>query len=384
MINKRLLIRNLLSHNDENSFYDNKRKIDLDSKEGKAKFLKHICALSNSNPENNSYIVIGVDDGSNKIIGVDFFDDSRIQDLVNSCLVNPPLIKYENISFPRLQRHKVVGLVTIIPTNKLSSLKKNYWKYTKGMAFFRKGSASTPTRNGFVLRNNNKELVQKLEKNSSDNLELTLNGVFDFIRQHPPKLNPNYLVFKEYFVLCWAGEKKYIDGELYYTRVDIELIKEQVRLFFSSLDIVTIEVSKESFIITEYVYLGILKDLKKYPLEKTVIHFSDNGTYNIATEFLFETPRFDQKNLQTVYDENNIVLEKIIQDTALTSYENEVYKDFPVTYLICSLNGFNEAKSKLQSASVYLKKLEDKKSYIQYKEAIRLLRKVKYQLQNKN
>ena len=122
---------------------------------------------------------------------------------------------------------------------------------------------------------------------------------------------------------------------------------------------------------------------KKYPLDKTVIHFSDNGTYNIATEFLFETPRFDQKNLQTVYDENNIVLEKIVQKKVLTHFENEVFKDFPITYLICSLNGFHEAKDKLQSASLYLKKLEDKKSYVQYKEAIRLLRKVKYQFQNK-
>ena len=83
MINKRLLIKNLLSHNDENSFYDKKQKLSLSNKEGKAKFLKHICALSNSNPENNSYIVIGVSDERNEIIGVDFFDDSKIQNLVN-------------------------------------------------------------------------------------------------------------------------------------------------------------------------------------------------------------------------------------------------------------------------------------------------------------
>jgi len=56
MINKRLLIKNLLAYNDENSFYDKKRKISLETKEGKAKFLKHVCALSNSNPKNNSYI----------------------------------------------------------------------------------------------------------------------------------------------------------------------------------------------------------------------------------------------------------------------------------------------------------------------------------------
>lgn len=383
MINKRLLIRNLLSHNDENSFYDNKRKIDLETKEGKAKFLKHICALSNSNPENNSFIVIGIEDGTNKIIGVDFFDDSRIQDLVNSCLVNPPIIKYENISFPRLQRYKVVGLVTVLPANKLTFLRKNYWKYDKGVAFFRKGSTSTPTSSGFVLRSNNKQLVEKLEKNSSDTIELTLNGVFDFVNQHPKKLNPSYLVFKECFVLCWAGEKKIIDGETYYSRVDIELVKEQVRLFYSALDIVSIQISKDSFIITEYVYLGVLKDLKKYPLEKTIIHFSENGTYKIVTEFLFKMPKFDQNNLCNLYVNNNKVLGKLIKNSGLTEFEMGLFQDFPITYLLCSLSGIEEAKEKLKTASYYLKKLDNKKSYIQYKEAIRLLRKVKYQLGNK-
>ena len=72
MINKRLLIKNLLAHNDESSFYDKKRQLNLHSREGKAKFLKHICALSNSNPANNSYIVVGVEDHDNEIVGDDF------------------------------------------------------------------------------------------------------------------------------------------------------------------------------------------------------------------------------------------------------------------------------------------------------------------------
>jgi len=77
MINKRLLIKNLLAHNDECSFYDKKRQLNLHTREGKGKFLKHICALSNSNPSNNSYIVVGVEDHDNEIVGVDFFDRSE-------------------------------------------------------------------------------------------------------------------------------------------------------------------------------------------------------------------------------------------------------------------------------------------------------------------
>ena len=38
MINKRLLVKALLSHNDENSFYDKKLKLNLATKEDKAKF----------------------------------------------------------------------------------------------------------------------------------------------------------------------------------------------------------------------------------------------------------------------------------------------------------------------------------------------------------
>ena len=36
MINKRLLVKNLLAHNDENSFYDKKLQLNLGNKEGKA------------------------------------------------------------------------------------------------------------------------------------------------------------------------------------------------------------------------------------------------------------------------------------------------------------------------------------------------------------
>ena len=144
MINKRLLIKNLLAHNDENSFYDKKRVIDISRKEGKAKFLKHVCALANSNPRNRSYIVIGVEDEDNEILGVDFFDDSKIQNLVNAYLENPPLISYENVLFPNLPEGLVVGLVTISSSGKICSLRRNIWKYYGGAVFFREGSISMP------------------------------------------------------------------------------------------------------------------------------------------------------------------------------------------------------------------------------------------------
>ncbi|MDG1314675.1 MAG: putative DNA binding domain-containing protein, partial [Flavobacteriaceae bacterium] len=183
MINKRLLIKNLLAHNDESSFYDKKLQINISSKEGKAKFLKHICALSNSNPNNNSYIVIGIDDQYNHIIGVDFFDDSKIQNLVNAYLSHPPIIQYENIPFPHLNNDKVVGLVTIRPkeTKEITSLRKNIWKYYIGSVFFREGSMSIPKKSVTQLTDFNSEIVTAIEAHAQNNIEYTLDGVISFV-----------------------------------------------------------------------------------------------------------------------------------------------------------------------------------------------------------
>jgi len=379
MINKRLLIKNLLAHNDENSFYDNKQKVSLDSSEGKAKFLKHVCALSNSNPENNSYIVVGIEDQTNNIVGVDFFDDSKIQNLVNAYFQNPPKIQYENIPFPTLPRYKVVGLVTIHPNNNITALKKTIWKYVKGRIFFRRGSNSMSTLGKFELKSTNKEIVEAIEKNASNNIEMTLDGVFDFMNQHKDEYNPTYKVFNEQFVLCWAGKKKQVGDKVFYSRVDIELINEQVRLFYSALDEVKIEFNHTSFRITEYVYLKIKEHFDYYPLEKTVFHFKENGKLDIATEFLFQPPKFDKTVLHHVFNNCNAILEKLKKNLPLTKNEKIDLEELPINYLICVLNEIPKAYTKLLETKNYLKKLKDKSTYIKYKEAVRILRKINYE-----
>jgi predicted HTH transcriptional regulator len=194
MINKRLLVKNLLAHNDENSFYDKKRFISIGEKEGKAKFLKHVCALANSNPKNNSFIVVGVEDEDNKIVGVDFFDDSKIQNLVNAYLENPPIISYENIPFPHLPEGKVVGLVTIKSNGKVCALRKNIWKYYGGVVFFREGSISLPKAFDIELKDINSDKVATIEQHARNNIELTLDGVIDFINNRHADLTSDYKV----------------------------------------------------------------------------------------------------------------------------------------------------------------------------------------------
>lgn len=377
MINKRLLIKNLLAHNSENSFYDKKRQLNIAEKEGKAKFLKHVCALANSNPYNNSYIVIGVEDEDNNIKGVDFFDDSKIQNLVNAYLLNPPSISYENIPFPHLPEDLVVGLVSI-RANKgaLCSLRKNIWKYTAGTTFYREGSISMPASTTMLPNTENRETLAAIENHSQNNIEHTLNGVFDFFKNHRD-LAPTYKVFKEYFVVCWSGKKHIVNNKNYYSRLDIALINEQVKLFYSELDEVSIQITDDYFRILEYVHLGVKDDFRYYPLEEVSILFNENATYEIQTKLLFQPPQFEKRNLFHIFNSYNRLLEQIKHNIPLTPQEQKDLRNLPSTYLICHFNGFETAIEKLEEAKLHLKNY-DSAVYQLYKETMRILRKVKY------
>jgi len=377
MINKRLLVKNLLAHNDENSFYDKKRFINIGQKEGKAKFLKHVCALANSNPNNHSFIVIGVEDEDNKIIGVDFFDDSKIQNLVNAYLDNPPIIAYENIPFPHLPEDKVVGLVTITSSKKICALRKNIWKYYGGSVFFREGSISLPKVFDIELKDVNSDAVKTIELHARNNIELTLDSVIDFINNRHKDLESNYKVFKEQFIVCWAGNQKKVKGQTYFSRVDIELINEQVKLFYSTLDEITISYNEDSFTTIEYVQLGLGKAQKYYPLEKVVINFEANGTYQIQSELIFEPPQYDKKTLHHILNTNHALLQKLEKKIVLTASEKLDVKHMPDTYLLCYLNGFEEAKEAMDTARPLLKSY-DSEIHCSLKQALRILRKVKY------
>ncbi len=377
MINKRLLIKNLLAHNDENSFYDKKLRLNLSEKEGKAKFLKHICALSNSNPKNNSFITIGVKDEDNAIVGVDFFDDSKIQNLINAYLENPPVVSYENISFPHLLPGKVVGLVTIHPTNKgVCKLKKNIWKYYGGATFYRNGSISMPKDYPVKLIDINSKIVDAIESHSHNNIELTLDGVFHFINSLKD-YNPKYQVFKEYFVVCWAGKKKIVKEKTYYSRVDIELINEQVRLFYSVFDEVTIETTDSTFKITEYISLGYDGTSKYYPFESVSIDFKNSTSYEINTQLIFEPPIFASSVLDFLMKKNGLLLEKLNNKSILNDKEVRWLNELPTTYLLCYLNGCLDAIDLLHQSKNLLKEFS-KELHQQYKDALRIIRKVRY------
>jgi len=379
MINKRILIKNLLAHNDECSFYDKKRQLNLHTREGKAKFLKHICGLSNSNPTNNSYIVVGVEDQENTIIGDDFFDDSRIQNLVNAFLENPPLIQYENIPFPNLPKDKVVGLVTIKANEKISSFKKNIHTIPVNSVYIRIGSNTVPVSGVIEKNNQNATTVIDIENISRNSIQYTLDNVVDFLNFRHKNMNPKYKVFKELFVICWAGIEKKSGEKRYLSRVDIELINEQIKVFYSAQDVVEIIFDDNHFTIIEYVPLGLNDKTTYYPLEEQTIHFQDNGYYKIDRKILFKPPEFDRKLLFHIYNTNLNLLQKLDRKSELTAREQKDLENLPSTFMLCYLNGFEDAKQKLIAAKLLLKPFPT--IYTSFKEALRILRKMKYDVQ---
>lgn len=374
MINKRLLIKNLLAYHGENSFYDNKEKLDLYSRPAKAKFLKHICALANANPKNKAFIVVGIDDRTNDLKGVDFFDDARLQNLIDAYVDNAPQVQYENVPFPELQRHKVIGLVSVQSIGKVAKLKKSIWNFNSGNIFLRMGSTSRLV-DALVLEDYNSKTVTEIEKQSHNNIELTLNGVFDFLHRHKDVREAQYLVFNEQFVLCWAGQKKVVGDKTFYSRVDIELVNEQVRLFYSYMDEVKIEISKKAFITTEYVPLYMNGAYEYFALEKNIIHFKDNGEYKLASEILFKPPVLEQKTVQQIFKNSNNLFQKLSKNL-LNNKELSKIKFLPDFYLISYLNGVETALERFENLGVLLKNLEDKTAYIKYKEVKRVFRKV--------
>jgi hypothetical protein len=380
MINKRLLIKNLLAHHDENSFYDKKRQLNLHTREGKGKFLRHICALSNSNPNNNSYIVVGVEDQDNAIVGDDFFDDSRIQNLVNAFLDNPPKIQYENVPFPKLPKGKVIGLVTIRPNNRISSFKKGIHTITAGSLFVRRGSNSIPVDSHDEVKSarqrTNSETVISIENSARNSIAHTLDGVIDFMNNRHGDMDSRYKVFKELFVICWAGIPKRIRNQEYLSRVDIELINEQVKLFYSAQDVVSISYDQNSFTIIEFVPLGLNDQTSLYELERQTIRFFDNGYYKIETEMLFSPPEFSKKMLHHIYNSNMALLTKIQKNLPLRPNELRDLENLPSVMMLCYLNGFEDAKEKLIDAKELIRPYTS--VYNSFKEAMRILRKMKY------
>nr|HRM13946.1 DUF5929 domain-containing protein [Flavobacterium sp.] len=86
--------------------------------------------------------------------------------------------------------------------------KKGIHTVEANSTFVRKGSNTSPTTEKIPYSKQNVETVISIENSSRNSIEHTLESVLDFINNRHKDLPSKYKVFKEIFVVCWAGNKK--------------------------------------------------------------------------------------------------------------------------------------------------------------------------------
>jgi 5-bromo-4-chloroindolyl phosphate hydrolysis protein len=93
---------------------------------------------------------------------------------------------------------------------------------------------------------------------------------------------------------------------------------------------------------------------------------------------LFEPPQYNRKVLFHIYNSTLSLLTKLQKSQELSDREELDLENVPSTLMICFLNGFEDAKQKLIEAKPLLKQNKNANVYVNFKEVMRVLRKMKY------
>lgn len=138
MLNRRKLIQVVLSEiPSETEYLDYKREINITSEPGRAKLLRLICAMNNSNPNGRSFIFVGIDD-SKELVGTSFLDDAVFQNAIAGFIKNCPKITYENVNISSLGIDRFIGVISIYPNGIGSEICKNIFDYHRTSANLRR------------------------------------------------------------------------------------------------------------------------------------------------------------------------------------------------------------------------------------------------------
>src|SRR5690606_1556393 len=149
---------------------------------------------------------------------------------------------------------------------------------------------------------NNKDVVESILKASVTNLKYTIDSVLDFMTNKHPDMKPKYQIFKEYFTVCWAGVEKVKKNATYLSRVDIELINEQVKIFYSASDEVSISYIESVAEINDYVIVGVRKNNLDLPFGVQKIILIDAMISRLTSEIILNAPDVDNRRPLPLYN----------------------------------------------------------------------------------
>lgn len=350
MINRRKLIQLILSEiNDEKTYFDFKREINLESERGKAKLVKSIISLANSNHLNNSYLIIGIDDKTRERVEVNYTDDQKLQQLVKNYISPQINVSYENVPFPHSFGKEILGLIIISPSNAIFKVKKDIWKLKKDEAYRRSGSEITLIEEGLDSEYKINEELISLEKIASVKLKYLVDELVQFYHESSSSMNPNHLVYNDQHIICYSGYKEedncgFKDG-LILSEVFLHHIGEGISFFWSALEYVTINANSNNFIVTEYKRLFWHQTDLYSPYKKTEIIFFDDGKYEIKKEKVFSPPAVKQEEIDQLLNDYKSALEEIKEGGRIDDRKyNGRFDFYPYELLIAILNDSVEAE----------------------------------------
>ncbi len=111
----------ILLQQEESSFLEFKESIDLDSKEGKGKFLKRILALANS-CTSQSFLIIGIEDKTKRAVGCQGITEEKIQQIVNRYCRPPIDFDFYLVPYQDVQ----IGVIQIYHRYHFHTVKESY------------------------------------------------------------------------------------------------------------------------------------------------------------------------------------------------------------------------------------------------------------------
>lgn len=344
LINKRKLIQLFVSElHGERQYLEFKICVDLASLRGKASLAKVICGLANGNRDSRSYVVIGVEDGTRIVHGIDPIDDQRFQQLARNLLEPSPTILYENVILSGIEP-RVVGLLTIFPISATVSISRDIWKFRAGDVFTRIGSETLHGGDAGSSALGLQEELLSLEARAASSLSAILEDVVQFHRDTHTAYRPRFLVFQDRHTLCFSGYPEIDEIE---AEASAMLAGEGVKLFWGALQYVRFESTENSFTVTEHIPLFWDEKRVLVPIEKSIFRFLPDGRYIQNREFVFVAPDVKKEEIL-----------KLLEDyrADLSSYQRGNYKSqdayprfeiYAHELLVAALNGDSTAEEYL-------------------------------------
>lgn len=340
LINRRKLIRILLELGGERPYFELKQELDLASDLGKSKLVRAVCALANSSPNNTAYIVVGIENGTNRILGALPIDDQRFQQIIRTYLDPAPVILYENVA---TESGMNLGLLSIRRGSRAVRLAKDTGELKKGSFFVRCGSECLPAAEADIPSSSHYEgELRDVERRSAVRLEDTITDLLAFQGKVGPSYDPRVAVFNDMHVLCYSGWK--MGGDLE-SEAWVELLGEGVSMFVSAVDYVKFIRNEKSFHLIHHQPLYWREKRHDLPLSETTFSFHEDGSYQRTEQIVFSPLRVPESEIGEVLAAYEVALKRY-RDGAGIDGRMEI---FPYELAVAHLIGSERAGEMLST-----------------------------------